>query len=99
MKNTFNGIANGIVNAYGIQPLSFEEEWNQPENAKRTRHNKMKIIDTCKFARNLIETIEITARRAPELDDEKHSALVQELSDKVNEMYKAVEAAWSVGKR
>lgn len=59
----------------------------------------MKIIDTCKFARNLIETIEITARKAPELDDEKHSALVQELADKVNEMYKAVEVAWSVGKR
>lgn len=34
---------------------------------------------------------------APELNDVKHAALVQELGDKVYEAYKAVEEAFRVG--
>ena len=34
---------------------------------------------------------------APELDDPRHAALVQELADKVKEAYKAIEAANMVG--
>lgn len=39
------------------------------------------------------------AKGAPELDDPKHAALVQELADKVKEVCKAVEAAGMEGHR
>lgn len=95
----FYGIGNAIIERYGIKPMTFEEEWNQPENAKQTRRNKMEIIDTCEAARRMLETIERRARMAPELDDSNHVALVQELADKVKEAYKAIEAANMVGYR
>ena len=97
MREGFYGISNAIFEHYGIQQLTFEEEWNQPENAKQTRRNKMEIIDTCEFARRMLETIERRVRKAPELDDSNHAALVQELADKVKEVYKAIEAANMVG--
>ncbi len=99
MKDGFYGIGNAIIEKYGIKPMTFEEEWNQPENAKQTRRNKMEIIDTCESVRRTLETIERRARMTPELDDPKHAALVQEFADKVNEVYKAVEAANMVGMR
>lgn len=97
MKDGFYGIGNAIIERYGIKPMTFEEEWNQPENAKQTRRNKMKIIDTCEAMRRTLETIERRVRTAPELDDSNHAALVQELADKVKEVYKAIEAANMVG--
>ena len=93
----FEGIGNAIINTYGIKPMSFEEELNQPKYAKQTRQNKMKIIDTCNSAERLLETIRLRVKMAPELDDPKHAALVQEMMDKVNEMYKAVHEASRVG--
>ena len=84
---------------YGIKPLSFEEEWNLPKYAKQTRNNKMKIIDACDHAEHLLETIKMRAKGAPELDDPKHAALVQELADKVKEACKAIEVAGMVGYR
>ena len=88
----------GIINTYGLQRLTFEEELNQPKYAKQTRHNKIKIIDTCNLAEGLLETIKYRAKGAPELDDERHAALVQELMDKVNDMYQAIENALMVGR-
>ena len=99
MREGFYGIGNAIFEKYGIKQLTFEEELNQPENAKQTRRNKMEIIDTCESVRRTLETIERRARMTPELDDPKHAALVQEFADKVNEVYKAVEAANMVGMR
>ena len=95
--NYMDMIGNAIINNYGLRPLTLEEELNQPELVKQTRGNKMKIIGTCEFAKTLIDTIEIRIRKAPELDDEWHATLVQELADKVNEAYKAIEKAARVG--
>lgn len=95
----FCEIGNAIFEYYGIQQLTFEEELNQPENAKQTRRNKMEIIDICESARRTLETIKRRVRRAPELDDPNHAALVQELADKVKEACKAIEAANMVGSR
>lgn len=97
MREGFYGIGNTIFEKYGIKPMTIEEECNQPKNAKQTRRNKMEIIDTCEFARRTLETIERRAVLAPELDDSNHAALVQELADKVEEAYKAIEAANMVG--
>ena len=96
MRKSYD-IGNGIIKYYGIKPMSLEKEINMPEYAKRTRRNKMEIIDTCNHAKNLIDTIEYRARYAPELDEKKHSDLVNELNDKVKEMYAAIERAWLVG--
>lgn len=82
---------------YGLKPLSLEEVLNQPENIRRTRNNKVKIIDTCDGAIRLIDTIKYRAKGAPELDDDRHSALVQELADKVEAFYKALDDAFRVG--
>ena len=84
-------LMNNLCEHYGIKNLSIEEEMNQPEFAKRTRQNKMKIIDVCDNAKNLIETIEIKVRNAPELDDQVHSEIVDDIRKEVEEMYKSVE--------
>lgn len=57
----------------------------------------MKGIDTCHHMRNVIETLEITLRAAPELDDQVHAALVQKLCDKIYEAYKLIETARMIG--
>lgn len=97
MSNVFEDIYENINNTYGLKPMSIEDEINLPKYAKQTRLNKVKIIDTCKYAESLIETIRWRTRKAPELDDERHAALVQEMMDKVDEMYKAIETACRVG--
>ena len=97
MSNVLDDIYNEIINTYGLQPMSLEDEINQPYNAKRTRCNKIIIIDRCKHIEDLIEIIKYRAKMAPELNDPKHADLVQEMTDKVNEAYKAIEAACNVG--
>ena len=62
---------------YGLKPMSIEEEAGAPANIKRTRANKITAIDKCAFMRRAIDTIELTARNIPELDDDAHSALVE----------------------
>lgn len=78
---------------YGIKPLTLEEEWNYPYNAKLTRNNKIKIIDRCETIRNLVETIECRAKAAPELDDDEHAEIIQKLANLVLEARFALESA------
>ena len=99
MSDLFEDMRNAQNKYYGLKPLSFKEEFNLPKYARQTRHNKMKIIDTCDHATKLIDTIKYRAKYAPELNDPEHAELVQEFADKVNELYKAVEAAARVGQR
>lgn len=82
---------------YGIKPLTVEEEFKLPENAKRARQNKMKIIDTSKSTRDLLEMLELRIRMAPELDDELHADLIQQVANKVNDIYKDVMEAYNIG--
>lgn len=70
-------IGRDYVKIYGLQPMTFEEELAAPENIKRTRRNKIAAIDACAFMRRTLDTIESTARKIPELDDDAHSALVE----------------------
>lgn len=90
----------GLMNEriYGIKPLTVEEELNYPANAKQTRNNKMKIVDMCERIRSLIYVIECRAKGAPELDDAKHAALVQELADKVRDAHSLLKSTWQIGR-
>ena len=83
---------------YGIRQMSLAEEMALPENVDMTRRNKMVGIDTCKNARELLETLEIRLRNAPEIDDKDHSILVKELVDQIREIYTAVADACMFGK-
>lgn len=87
-------IMSNMERIYGIKPLTVEEELNYPASAKQTRNNKMKIIDTCEQIKKLIETIEVIANAAPERDDKRHAALVQELTDKVCDALSTLESTW-----
>ena len=87
-----------VCEIYGIKPLTVEEEWNQPENAKRTRLNKMKGLDTTHHMKALIETLEIRLRAAPELDDKAHADLVEKLVNKVDDAYRDIFEAVNVGR-
>ena len=86
-----------LFHNYGLKPLTFKEEWDLPQNVRQTSNNKIKIIDTCDGAIRLIDTIKYRAKGAPELDDDRHAALVQELADKVEAFYKALDDAFRVG--
>lgn len=85
--------------SYGIKPLPVDEEFRLPKYEKQTRNNKMKIIDTCDHAAWLINQLKVGIKTAPVLDDEKHAALMQEITNKVDDFYKALEAAYMVGRR
>ena len=92
------GLMSNMERIYGIKLLTVEEELNYPANAKQTRNNKMKIVDTCEHIKNLINVIECRAKGAPELDDAKHAALVQELADKVRNAQSLLESTWRIGR-
>ena len=92
-----NNFQTYLRNTYGLEPLTLEQEIVLAPNAKRTRNNKIKIIDTCASIRRLLDTIEFTARTAPVLDRKEHADLVEEFYDAIKEAYKATERAWSIG--
>lgn len=87
-----------IEKMYGLEPVSLEEELSLPYEKKRTRLNKIDIIDQCGFAENLLKTIKNRAKNAPELDDKKHADLMEDLKNAMHRVYVAVEAAWMVGR-
>ena len=88
-----------INNVYGLKPMSLKEEMNAPENIKRTRANKIEAIDTCSFMRRTIDTIELTALKIPELDDDTHSALVEIWMQAIRYAEKKLDEVLMVGKR
>lgn len=66
-----------LGDAYGLKPMSLEEEANAPQNIKNTRNNKVRIIDDCNAIIAMMETIRNRAYRCPELDEDKHAKLVK----------------------
>lgn len=90
---------NYLRNTYGLEALPLEQEMALAPNVKRTRRNKIDIIDTCASIRSTIAAIEFRARRAPAEDNQKHADLVEEYRDAVKEIYKAAEKAWSIGQQ
>lgn len=86
-----------LRNTYGLEALTLEQEMKLAPNVKRTRGNKVEIIDTCANIRKLLDTIEYRARMTPTEDDLAHADLVEEFYCAVYEAYNATEKAWRIG--
>lgn len=67
-----------MKNYYGLNPMSFEEEANAPENIKITRDAKVSIINNIDRMRKYLDTIEFRARETAEIDDDAHASFVLE---------------------
>lgn len=87
-----------LGNTYGLEPMTLEEEMNAPFNVKRTRENKIAAIDACAFMRRAIDTIESTARKIPERDDDRHSALVELWMQEIQYAEKKLDDVLRVGR-
>lgn len=78
---------------YGLRHMSLKEEANAPQNIKKTRNNKVRIIDDCNAIISMMETLRIRARSCPELDEDGHAKLVEEFASLIVDVkYKADEA-------
>lgn len=77
-----------ICNKYGIVPLSVEEEAALSDAAKKTRRNKMQIIDLCEDMRLQLYSIENRAKSIPETDDAAQADLVTDLTNLVSKMHR-----------
>ena len=82
---------------YGIKSLSLDEELALSESVKRTRRNKMDIVNVCEHIKRYADSISFTAKQVPELNSADHSALVDEWKDKVLEALHALEDAIKYG--
>ena len=69
---------------YGLTPMNFDEEFNLPDTIRNTRSCKVDIVHWCDHMENAIDVIRSRIKNAPELDDEKHAALVEEFRNKVH---------------
>lgn len=74
---------------YGLKPYTLEEELSLPDAVRRTRNNKVVMVDHLLNMKNLSESLSDWVRTIPELDDESHAGLVDKLAAAVNEAYRA----------
>lgn len=70
-----------------------------PENVHKTHNNKAIIMSDIGRMQNLIDLMVDRVMHIPELDDDKHSALVQMFRENVYSALIAVETAWKTGYR
>lgn len=78
---------------YGLEPKTFKEELALPEAVRRTRNNKVALVTKCGQIIMMATQIQHDAKLFPELNDEKHSQLVHEYTNKINEALLDLEAA------
>lgn len=82
---------------YGLTPMSFEEELKLPKTVRKTRNNKVDIYHMCEFMKRTIDDIAWRTYHCPELDDEQHSALVEEFRNRVHRAMEMLDYAEKVG--
>ncbi len=87
-----------FTNNYGLEPMSVEAELNLPENKKKTRNNKVVIVNTCCHIIDLAECIKTRAKWIPEEDDTEHAKLVDALACEVIEALEQLKRADNVGR-
>lgn len=63
---------------YGLEAKSFAEEMELPENARRTRNNKVEIATKLDMIMHVAETMRSGVKFIPEIDDRQHADLVEE---------------------
>ena len=86
-----------LGDTYGLKLMSLEEEANAPRNIKNTRNNKVRIIDDCNTIITMMETLRSRAYCCPELDDDAHAKLVEELANLVTDVKRNVNEAFRFG--
>ena len=77
---------------YGIPDMSLTEEANMPENKRQTLSNKITMIEKCSLMQQALDQVKFRAKGIPLLDDDKHAAGVQEMTDL---FLKAYDMLWS----
>ena len=82
---------------YGMKRLSLDEELSISDNERRTRNNKLTIIDQLDYMRKMIDQIEHRAQGTPIEDDPKHAELVEEFRKLVTRANVALESAAMYG--
>ena len=78
---------------YGIPEMTVQEEMNLPENMRQTMSNKITMIEKCGLLQQALDQVKFRAKHIPLLDDDKHAAGVQEMTDKFLAAY---DALWEV---
>ena len=74
---------------YGMKILPIEEELDLPIPMRRTRNNKVNMVDTMRAVRRQVDSLENYARSIPVEDDTRHADLVEELLRKYKEVLAA----------
>lgn len=70
---------------YGLKPYTLEDELNLPDAQRRTRNNKVFMVDCLLNMKNQCEFLKDWVRTIPEIDDERHADLVDKLAATVKE--------------
>lgn len=83
--------------AYGLKPMTLDEEANAPQNIKNTRSNKVRIIDDCNSIMRMMESIRDRIYRCPELDEDGHARLVEEFASLVVDIKHKADEAFRYG--
>ena len=66
---------------YGIPTMSIQEEMDLPGNMHQTMVNKIAMIEKCNLLQDALNQLRFRAKHIPLLDDDKHAAGVQEMTD------------------
>lgn len=69
---------------YGLKPMTLKEELDAPIPIKKTRGNKVSIVNNCDEIIKVAEDLREYAKRIPEENDPSHMALVQKLEDAIS---------------
>ena len=69
------------MDLYGIPEMSVQEENALPENMHQTMNNKITMLNQIHLVRQALDQIAFRAKHIPLLDDDKHAAGVQEMTD------------------
>lgn len=72
---------------YGIPEMTVQEEMNLPANMRQTLSNKITMIEKCSLLQQALDQVKFRAKHIPLLDDDKHAAGVQEMTDLFMQAY------------
>lgn len=72
---------------YGMEVMSLNQELNLPEAVRKTRNNKVIMIDQLGIMRQMIDALEVRARSIPTLDSDAHADLVRQLAERIHHAY------------
>lgn len=81
---------NTIEKFYGLVPMTLDQELNAPDPIKRTRANKIEIVDKANWIKDLAESMTHLAKSIPEKNDKVHADKVEKFKNFINSAYAAM---------